>query len=343
MSKRYISLKGYNWYWLTITLSVILLWSFSVSSFAVAGPKSSLSMATDRIGTTFNAMGSGFAKVVSQFSKTTVVVRPFSGPDAWLPALNKGEMELGAISAFSAWQAYNAIGSYKTPLKNFRLLRSGAGALKVGFSTLKKSGIKRISELKGKRVASGFGGHIAIMRSVKATLKTEGLEWSDVVQIPVTGANDGIIALGDGRVDAAWASYAMPSVRQLNARAGVRFLPLKDDPKSLGILRKYAFPGVQLVTVKKGSAPGILEDTPMITYDSYLIATADLDDETVTAVLNTLWDHTSDLFPVHRAMKGFNKKSAVTTSPVIPYHPAAIRFYKQKGVWKEAALMSGAK
>jgi len=337
MRKGQISFKRANWFWpIVLIVFVSFIWTFSASSTAAAA-RSSLSMATDRIGTTFNALGSGFAKVVSQRSKITVLVRPFAGPDAWLPALDSGEMDLGALSAFSAWQANNAVGPYKAPLENIRLLRSGQGALKVGLCVTQKSGIKSIEELKGKKMTSGYGGHIAVMRSLKAALATVGLSWDDVVQVPVTGVKDAVVALGDGRVDVCWASFAMPVVRELNAREGVRFLPFKDTPETIEILRRYAFPGAQLATMKKGSAPGILEDTPLMTYDSYLIAWAGLDDETVTAVLNTLWDHTSDLFPVHPAMKGFTQEASVTTFPVLPYHPAAIRFYKQKGIWNDEA------
>ena len=319
-------------------LSLIIFWSLHPSSTAIGEVKSPLSIATDRIGSLYNALGSGFAKTISQYSKIMVVVRPFTGPDAWLPALDKGEIELGSLSAAIAWYPYNAVGPpYLTPLTNLRLLRSGKEASLIGFVVAKNSGIKTIKDLKGKRVPVGFGGHIMTLKTLGAMLKTEGLDWADVVQIPVTGIPDALNALGEGRVDVAWGAIGTPTVRELDVKMGVRFLPVKDDPKSLEILRTNIFPGVQLVTVKKGSGPGVLEDIPMQTYDSYLIACANLNDETVTAILNTLWDHTNDLLPMHSAFKSFTREAAVTSLPVIPYHPAAIRFYKEKGVWKEEA------
>ena len=118
--------KGRAWHWLTmLIIFVIVLWGAYAPSLAIGEVKTRLSMGTDKIGSLFNALGNGYAKVISQYSKITVVVRPFTGADAWLPALDKGEIELGSISSGLTWYPYNAIGTpYSTPLRNLRLLRS---------------------------------------------------------------------------------------------------------------------------------------------------------------------------------------------------------------------------
>jgi len=218
----------------------VFLGIFALAPGAKAQEKGggSLTIATDRIGTTFNAIGSGMAKVVSQFSPLTIIVRPFSGPDAWLPALNQGELHLGAVSAFSSWQAYHAKAEYKEPLPNLRLLRSGEGSLMLGFVVPAKSGIRSVKDLKGKRVSAGWGGHTAIISSVTSALEAAGLKWSDVVEVPVVGAADGVQALMEGRLDASWASFGMPQVRQADARIGVRYIPLESSPQALEIYRR---------------------------------------------------------------------------------------------------------
>lgn len=334
--RRYRGLKGKM-------LLLSMLFMITSSSFCwppiTAGEvKSPLSIATDTIGSLYNALGNGFAKTISQYSDVKVVVRPFTGPDAYLPAMDKGELELATLSSLIVWYPYNAMGPpYSAPLKNYRLLRSGEGALLTGFFVAKNSGIRTIRDLKGKRVPSGFGGSTLALRSMEATLKTEGVGWEDVIRVPVSGIPDALKAFDEGRVDVGWGAPGTPMVQQLDVKIGVRYLPIKDDPKSLEILRTLIFPALQLVPVKKGSGPGVVEDIKLETYETYLIAWAGLNDETVTAIMNTLWDHTNDLFPIHPSFKGFGKENAVTTIPVIPYHPAAIRFYKEKRVWKEEA------
>ena len=296
-----------------------------------------LAFAADRPGTTFNAMASGMAKIVDESGSVNLLVRPYAGPAAWAPLLNNGEVKLGAISAISTWQAFNGKGDIKTPLKNFRILRSGEGSLMLGFIAPAKSDIRTIKDLRGKRVSSNFGGHIGISTSIEGTMAIAGLTWKDVTPVPVVGANDGIDALVANRLDATWASLGQPQAREADVKIGIRYLPIPNTPEALAILRDKVFPAAQIAIAKKGSVPGVDEDTPMLSYDAYLVANKDLSDETVRKILTALWDKTDELVKVQKALAGFVHKAAVTDAPVAPYHPAAVAFYKEKGVWDAAA------
>ena len=296
-----------------------------------------LAFAADKPGTTFNAMASGMAKVVDEAGGPKLLVRPYAGPAAWAPLLDKGEVKLGAISAISTWQAFNGKGDIKTPLKNFRILRSGEGSLMLGFIAGAKSDIHTIKDLRGKRVSSNFGGHIGISTSIEGTMAIAGLTWKDVTPVPVVGANDGIDALVANRLDATWASLGQPQAREADVKIGIRYLPIPNTPEALGILRQKVFPAAQIAIAKKGSVPGVEEDTPMLSYDAYLVANKDLDDATVRKILTALWDKTDELVKVQKALSGFVHKTAVTDAPVAPYHPAAVAFYKEKGLWNAEA------
>jgi uncharacterized protein len=169
-----------------------------------------------------------------------------------------------------------------------------------------------------------------------------GLGWKDVVQVPVVGIVNGIDALVSGRLDATWAALGQPQVREAHAKVGVRYLTLENSPKALELVRKIAFPGAQLVNIPANTAPGVEGDTTMMTYDSYLVSTDQLPADTVRKVLAALWDRNAELVGTHRNLAGFTRDRAVTTSVVIPYHPAAIAFYKEKGVWSDAAEKANA-
>src|SRR5690606_38201654 len=125
----------------------------ALTSAAVTAPDARaevLALAADRPGTTFNSVAAGIAKVVDDAGGTKLLVRPYAGPAAWMPLLNKGEVQLGAVSASSAWQAFNGKGDVKTPLTNVRILRSGQGSLMLGFIAAAKSDIRKIEDLRGK-------------------------------------------------------------------------------------------------------------------------------------------------------------------------------------------------
>jgi len=297
----------------------------------------SLVIATDKAGSLFNAMGAGFAKTVTDAGQVRVLVRPFAGPDAYLDALNKGELQLAALSAPGTHVAVRGFNKLRRKYKNLRIIRSGRGSIKLGFIVPKSSSVKSLAELKGKKIPAEFGGHAILQRSVGGGLKTAGLSWNDVQKVPVTGTVDAIRALGTGRVDATWAPLGMPAVREVNAKIGIRYLSFPDTPEALAIMRKSLFPGALLIKSHPIPPLGVMKPTVMLTFDSYLLAHKDVKPVVIEKVLNGLWDKTGALVKIHPSLRAFTHKSAVTDIPLTPYHPAAVVFYKKKGVWNDAA------
>ena len=201
------------------TIAAILAATGALTLAAGAADAKTLIMALDRAGTLYNASGSGVAKVASQHSGHRVIVRAFGGPDSYFGALNDGKYDFSTVSSSTAWFNYHGKNSAKKEYKNVRIIRSGSGALRLGFVVYDDSPIKKISDLKGMRVASDFGGHSVIGPMVAASLAVGNLTWKDVRAVPVTGALDSPRALGAERTDASWASLGMPAVREIHARS----------------------------------------------------------------------------------------------------------------------------
>lgn len=297
-------------------------------------------LAADRSGTTFNTVGSGIASVASSHSDLNVIVRPFNGPAAWSPIVNDGEVALGVMSANSAYQAYSGENEADTAYENLRIVRSGDASLMLGLIVRADSDIESFDDLPGKRIASDFGGHLSIGNSMRATLAVAGLTWDDVQPVPVGGANDGIEALVADRVDASWASMGQPRAREADSQVGIRYLSAPDTPEAEAIYQEYVFPGARIVVAPDGAAPGIIGDTNLLSYDTYLVAHKDTSEEVINVLLEGLWEGTDELLPVHPSLAGFTREASVTSAPVMPYHDAAIEFYRDRDMWDDAAQAS---
>jgi uncharacterized protein len=264
-----------------------------------------------------------------------VIVRPFGGPDAYMDALNKGEIKLATLTASSVFIEVKGQNKTKRRHQNLRLLRCGPNVIRLGFIVRKDSDIKEVAQLKGKKVTSDFGGHAVLPRSIAAGLSSAGLTWDDVVKVPVTGTVDGVKSVGQGRTDSSWGPVGMPAIREVNAQVGVRFLSFPKSPESLKKIREIMYPGVKLVTVKTNPALSVLHDVNLITYDTCVITNKDLDDATATKVLEGMWKGTDQIVKSSPIMRGFSKKDAATDIPMAPHHPAAVAFYKKMGVWND--------
>ena len=169
-------------------------------------------------------------------------------------------------------------------------------------------------------------------------MQAYGLSYDDVSVIPAVNVVQGVAAVVDGRADAAWASPSMPQVRQAHAKVGVRFIPLNGvTPQQEDEIRKKSFPSVYIDKFGGPHTPWLPAGTPMLTQEMYLGASTHTPDDVVKQVLVALWSAEADLLKAHPVMRGFVNSAAVTARPVVPYHPAAIAFYKEKGVWTKGA------
>jgi TRAP-type uncharacterized transport system substrate-binding protein len=86
--------------------------------------------------------------------------------------------------------------------------------------------------------------------------------------------------------------------------------------------------------LKAGFSTGVVEDTCFETYDIYFSTHKAAPDHVVMAVLKAVWDNTEKLGPLHPTFKEWTRDRAASADVTIPYHPGAIKFYKEKGVWK---------
>jgi len=76
-----------------------------------------------------------------------------------------------------------------------------------------------------------------------------------------------------------------------------------------------------------------VEDTCFIAYDTYLAAGKTVPDAVVEASLKVIWDNTDKLAPIHPLFKEWTRERAVDPEVTIPFHPGAVRFYKERKVW----------
>lgn len=321
-----------------VVVAVIAIAALTVpplGGLALAQRTATVAIGTDSIGGISNTVGSGVAKIVTQHSPVTVRVRAYGGPEMWLPQLNEGSIDLGAHFSATAWLSYNAIDT-KVKLDEIRILRSSKAAVPLGFMVRKDSDIKSVADLRGRRVAGGYGAHPIMKRLSEGTLATYGITMSDVDVVPVPAAIDGADALAEGRAEAAWYAVFAPKTRELDSRMGVRFLPIEFTPERLKKAREVIFPGV--VGLKfMGNLPFVAKGTELLSYEFYVLSSTHTKNDVVKSVLQALWDHDRELTKVHANLRGFTNNAAVTAIPTIPYHRAAIAFYKSKKVWTPAA------
>ena len=151
--------------------------------------------------------------------------------------------------------------------------------------------------------------------------------------MPVPAVNDGLDALVQGRADVSTFALGGAKVKEADASVGVRFISTDCSPEGEARLREV---GARLLSAlgQGRSSTGIVEDTCVVAYDLYLGAGRQVPDAAVEAVLKGIWDNVDKLAPIHPVLREWTRERAVDPDVTIPYHPGAIRFYRERGVWK---------
>ena len=299
-------------------------------------PKS-VAIGSNPPGSLFYALAGGIAKIVSESTPVQAQVQPYAGTSTFVPLFDSGELDFGVVNAVDMGMVYRGPGFQvggKNPFPHVgssRLIMRGS-PLRSSLIVRKDSPIKTIRDVKGKRVTGEYPAQLANWYNVFGSLANGGLTWNDVKVVPVPAVNEGVDALVQGRADVTTHAIGTAKVKEADAAIGIRYIPLDCSKQGEERIKK-AVPGYYLSTVKAGSSTGIVEDTCVFTYDIYLVGHKALPDALVHAVLKAIWDNIAKLPPLHPGFVEWTKERAVDPEVTLPYHPAAVEFYKEQKLW----------
>jgi len=294
-----------------------------------------LTLATHPVGSLVNSLGTGIATVLGKYLGTEVKVMPTTGPIEWLPMIATGEVNLGVLNNWDAqmgrlgkedFQA--ATGGKGAPIY---LLASGTRSM-VGTMVADNSGIRTGQDLKGKRVVVTVTGSGGITAQNKAALANFGLSEADVRPISVPSIEAGLRAVIEGRADATTISLGTAVITELDAEKGARYLSFDPSPEAVRRMQQYYPCYLEKVEPGQGRV-GVRETAYLMCYEFYLVGSENLGEETAYQIVKALWEHSQELGEIHARLKDWVPDRFVNPRATIPYHPGAVKFYKEAGVW----------
>ena len=319
-----------------ISLAVFLI----VTLVPVVCMAKRLTIATDPLGSATYSSTAGMAKILNDNTTYNVKVRSTTGATEIGSQLALGEVQLGILANYNAKMAYLTKGFFDKPLKSFkispfRLLMGGPPTI-VSVVVREDSGIKVAKDLKGKRFVGVFAGCEACTLQGDAFLANWGLTRDDVIMMKTPGLKGAIEHLIEAKADASGTGgTGMAILKELGAKRGARFLSLDPSPKAIKAYQKIFPAAIKLIKPAPDKA-GVKEPIYMAVFEDLFIANKNLvNDEVAYNLLKAFWDHNDELRKIHDNLKDVTRKAMVTGGAPMPYHPGAIKFYKEKGVWSE--------
>ncbi|BDQ37625.1 C4-dicarboxylate ABC transporter substrate-binding protein [Pseudodesulfovibrio nedwellii] len=199
----------------------------------------------------------------------------------------------------------------------------------------KGSGIKSTKDLEGKKVGVGNAGSGAFANC--ELFFTHMGVW-DKIQRNAMGYNDAAQAFGNEQLDAFWLFTAFPSGAVIMAAQtnDIELIDLAADANATGYFEKYPYFGK--LSVPAGTYRGVDQDVPSFFDSALLVANADVPEEVVYEMMSAVWSdaglkHMLEQKKTFKDMSVANGIKGIDPN-VIPLHPGAIKFWKEKGVLK---------
>ncbi len=293
--------------------------------------KQFLSMGTAPVGGAFPVVGGAIAEVLNEHKQAIdwkVQAKGTKGSQENIRRLQQNDLELALSNAAISFFAARGEGTWD---KKYDIRAIATMAPNVAlFIARADSGIESIADLKGKRVITGPAG-AGFQMFIEPILAEHGIAWDEIESINATQSGS-VDQLGDGSADAAFLGGAVPtgSITQATSTFDVQFIPFDEDARQT-LIQKYAF--FQPATIPAGVYKGLDADFQGLNVGSmHVITSASQPEDLIYAVTKTIWNNRAEIAEKHPAGKALNEKN-ITRDTGIEYHPGAVRFYQEAGLW----------
>ena len=292
-----------------------------------------ITIGSNPAGSVYFLLAGGFAKHFQQDLKIRSTAQPHAGSSVYLPLMNKGEMVMGLNSSLDSGLAVAGKERFKNRIKNVRLL-ARVWILPYAYMVKESSGIKTLDDFRGKKIIVNVKTNVSLALTNRTVLSTAGLTEKDVDAVDSGGVVAGINMVVEGRADATTVALAMPAMRKTHATVpgGLRIIGLgkmaNDEMLAKGIAGLYS------MKVKPSKRfPFVREPLTIAAFDTYLNAGSQVGDDDAYRLVKSLHTNWKKLQKDYAPLRGTPVDGLAPANTSMPYHPGAIKYYKEAGLW----------
>jgi hypothetical protein len=291
-------------------------------------------IASNPQGSIFYASSVVLGKLMDDKLKMQVRVQPMGGSSTYIPLLNRGEADFGLTNVDDARTSFKGVEAFRQPNPDLRLMAI-AFPLTLGVMVVNDSPIKTMADLKGKTMPWGYNAQTTGRILQETVLASAGLTMKDVKTVPTQSLFSGVDLLGDGKVDAATISIGTGQGQQANvkmaSRGGIRFLNMDSSPEAVARIRKV-MPARPFPVQPAAFAVGIMGPTTVLAYSVFFDTNAKMPDDVVYEIVKMMHASKEDMIKGQPVFRNFDP-NRMTEEIGVPWHPGAIKFYKEIGQW----------
>jgi uncharacterized protein len=279
-------------------------------------------------------------------TSTAVMIQKYLGVDAAsevlggsatvINAIGSKQIELGIAHASVSQEAYEGREAWVgKPITSVRILAGGPLSV-ASVAVMSDSPVKSLPDLKGKKVMYDNPANAYFTQYFNYLLEAYGMTTKDITPLQWTDQQqiaDGLIA---GTIQAGMCPDVIlgnsPVWVELSKKKPIRFLDIPRE--KLEYVAKKLGPSAEIVVNKGGKYVGMDNDVLGVVQTSLTVIRKDLPESFAYRALKAFWDeHLAEYEGFHPTMKLRSAGTTIKIKDTIPFHPGAIKYYQEKGLW----------
>ena len=259
------------------------------------------------------------------------VVESTGGSINNLEAIRKGDLELGVVQSDILFHAYkgNEIFTDVGADKKLRVLFS-LHSEPFTIVARKEAKISIFNDLKGKRVYLGPPGS-GMRATMEELLKNKGWTNKSFASIVDMKSTDQAQALCSGKIDAMVYAGGHPNgtIQQITSMCATRLVDIT-GPEIDKMIADHPF--YTHATIPGGMYMGNPKEVHTFGMRAELVTSEDLDENTAYLIVKAVFDNLDNFKTLHPVFATLDAKQMVHASAGVPFHPGAIKYFKEHGL-----------
>ncbi|MFK9093546.1 TAXI family TRAP transporter solute-binding subunit [Bacillus salipaludis] len=284
-----------------------------------------ISILTGGTGGTYYPLGGSFAKIIKDETGIEANAETSGASAENMTTLKKGDAEI----AFSQTDIASYANDGKLMFKDNKVENVKAIATlypeTIQIVTTKKSGIKSVEDLKGKKVSVGAPGS-GTNPNAEQILEAHGMTFDDIKKQDLS-FDESTQGIQDGTIDAAFVTAGTPTgaVESLSATEEVVIIPIAQD-KIDALIKKYPYYVKDEIPAGTYGLEGAVST---VAVQAMLVARSDLSEKVVYDITKAIFEN---LDKVTHAKGKLIKVENALNGVGIDVHPGAKKYFDEKGV-----------
>ncbi len=322
------NVKRILWIGSGLLVCVLLLQLTILPSDKAYAEVKQLSMGTSSVGGLFYNIGSPIAQCInSNLPEVNVTAEFTEGSTENLHLMGQKKMHLAVISPMVGYFARNGIKMFKKggPI-DFRVVMRLLPNGNIWVTLKNEKTIKTIADIKGHKVGVGTGG-IGVMSTMQ--LEYFGIDVKKDIKPYFLQTGALADALKDGSVDVSFLTKELAMMT--TATHDIRIIQWQEQDLKAYIEKnpyfgRYVYPA--------NTFKGI--DSEILTSDNgiQLIVETDMSEDLVYRLTKTIVENLDCVTKIYAPAKALNPEWSASKLGN-PFHPGAIKYFKEKGLWQE--------